>query len=113
MATRSPRLILAVAFRIADESEPGQLTGAHLVAFVKQLGVGARYLRKLAQDVARQTAAAVSRAAAELKPQLGYTDSIMAERLVQRIQSMSKGMAKRFAEDGPIDDDLADAAEHH
>lgn len=98
MCTRVyPGLSSQFAFRIAGEDEPGQITHAHIVALAKQLGIAARYLQKLALDVARQTAAAVPLVAAELQPHLDYGIKVMLERLVQRIQSISNSMAKRFA----------------
>jgi len=97
MCTRVyPGLSAHFAFSIAGESEPGKLTHVHLAELAKQLGVGVRYLQKLAVDVARQVGPAVVAAAEEIEPHLGYSERVMAERLVLKIHSMAASMGKRF-----------------
>ena len=98
MCTRIyPGLSNQFALAIAGEVEPGQLTGAHLAELATTLGVGVRYLQKLALEVAQQVALAVPAAAAELAPSLDCNHGVMAERLAQRIGSIAAGMGKRFA----------------
>ena len=98
MCTRIyPGLSNHFAFAIAGEYEPGKLSDAHIADFARTLGVGVRYLQKLALDVAQQVAIAVPAAAAELRPSLDYNHGVMAERLAQRIKSIAPSMGKRFA----------------
>jgi serine/threonine-protein kinase HipA len=98
MCTRMyARLSPQFALSIAGESEPGQLTHEHIAKLARTLGVGVRYLQKLAVEVAQQVHDGVSVATAEVKPLLPPNDRIMAERLEQRIKSISKSMGKRFA----------------
>lgn len=91
------RLSPHFAFAIAGETEPGQLTHEHIAQLATTLGIGIRYLQKLAIEVTQQVHAAVQVAAAEVTPLLPFNDRIMAERLEQRIKSISKSMGKRFA----------------
>jgi serine/threonine-protein kinase HipA len=98
MCTRIyPGLPGGFAFDIAGESEPGKLTDAHLADLAKTLGVGVRYLQKLAIEVTQQVAVAVPLVAAEITPDLDHRNAAMAERLAQRIKSIATGMGKRFA----------------
>ena len=98
MCTRIyPGLSNHFAFAIAGEYEPGKLSDAHIADLARTLGVGVRYLQKLALDVAQQVAVAVPAAAAELRPTLDYNHGVMAERLTQRIRSIATAMGKRFA----------------
>lgn len=85
------------AFAIAGESEPGNITGTHIAALARTLGVGVRYLQKMALEVAQEVALMVPQAAAGLKAGLGYGEAVMAERLAQRIKTIATGMGKRFA----------------
>ena len=105
MCTRIyPGLSSGFAFEIAGEWEPGKLTAAHLANLARTLGVGVRYLQKLAIEVARQVADAIALAAAEIAPALDHRNVVMAERLVQRIRSISTSMGKRLAGDGSDED---------
>lgn len=98
MCTRIyPGLSGHFAFAIAGESEPGKLTDAHLADLARTLGVGVRYLQKLAIEVAQQVAGALPMAAAEIGSGLDFNNKVMAERLTQRIASIAKGMGKRLA----------------
>jgi serine/threonine-protein kinase HipA len=98
MCTRIyPGLSNQFAFEIAGESEPGKLADTHLAELAKTLGVGVRYLQKLAIEVAQQVALAVPQAAAELMPSLDFNHAVMAERLAQRIKSTATKMGRRFA----------------
>jgi serine/threonine-protein kinase HipA len=100
MCTRIyPGLSNHFAFAIAGEYEPGKISDAHIADLARTLGVGVRYLQKLALEVAQQVAVAVPAAAAELKPSLDYNHAVMAERLAQRIKSIAASMGKRFAGD--------------
>lgn len=93
------------AFTIAGEAEPGKLTREHLREFAGSLGVAPRYLHKLASEVAGQVAAAIPAAAAEVVPCLAPGERVLAERLVQKIASISGRMRKRLDGGGdPADD---------
>ncbi len=97
MCTRIyPGLSNHFAFAIAGEYEPGQISSVHLADLARTLGVGVRYLQKLALEVAQQVAVAVPAAAAELTTSLDYSHGVMAERLAQRIRSIATSMSKRF-----------------
>lgn len=93
------RLSPHFAFAIAGEAEPGKLTHEHLAQLARTLGIGVRYLQKLAVEIAQQVHGAVSIATNEVKPLLPYNERIMAERLEQRIKTISTSMGKRFAGD--------------
>ncbi|KQQ87158.1 hypothetical protein ASF77_16310 [Massilia sp. Leaf139] len=98
MCTRIyPGLSNHFAFAIAGESEPGQLTDAHLAELARSLGVNVRYLQKLALEVAQHVIEALPAAAAEIGSGLDFNNAVMAERLTQRITSIATRMAKRFA----------------
>ncbi|MRV72956.1 type II toxin-antitoxin system HipA family toxin [Duganella sp. FT92W] len=98
MCTRAyPGLGAHFAFTIAGESEPGKLTHEHLAGLSRTLGVAPRYVLQLATDMARQTEAAISAAAAEVLPMLAPGERVMAERLVQKIASLSRSIGKRLS----------------
>lgn len=84
------------AFTLAGESEPGKLTGQHIVALAGELGVAPRYLQKLASDMAQQVERAIPAAAAEVLPALAPREQVLAERLVQKIASTARKMRQRI-----------------
>jgi len=98
MCTRVyPGLGAHFAFTIAGEGEPGKLTREHIAGLSRTLGVAPRYLQQLAADMARQVEAAIAAAASEVLPGLVPGEKIMAERLVHKITSLSRGMCQRLA----------------
>jgi serine/threonine-protein kinase HipA len=99
MCTRIyPGLAAKFAFEIAGETEPGKITGAHIHEFADTLGVVPKYMMNLALGMARRVPAATSAVVAQLGPTLGPQEKIMAERLVQRISSISTRLEKRITE---------------
>lgn len=84
------------AFQIAGEYEPGKITHSHLVTFAGDLGVAPRYVIKIAADMAQQVLAAVGMAAAEVKPDIGFNQTVVAERVVNAIKKRVKQMQKRL-----------------
>lgn len=112
MCTRVyPGLAANFAFEIAGETEPGKLTGEHIEKLAIDLGVAPRYMLNIALEMARRVPEAMSAVARQLNPMLGPQEKIMAERLVQRISSISSRLAKRIAEAAPLDDDTSSADE--
>lgn len=98
MCTRVyPGLGAHFAFTIAGEGEPGKLAREHIADLSRTLGVAPRYLRQLAADMARQVEAAIAAASSEVLPVLIPGERIMAERLVHKIRSLSRGMCQRLA----------------
>lgn len=93
------------AFAIAGETEPGKITGAHLDKLATTLGVVPRFMRNLALDVASKVPAATSKVVAQLLPMLGHEEKIMAERMFQKVSSISTRLAKRITEEALHDDD--------
>ncbi len=97
MCTRIyPGLGAHFAFKIAGESDPGKLTHEHLRSLSRALHVAPRYLRQQAEEIARQLAAAIPAAAAEVLPRLAPRERVMAERLLHEITSISTKMSKRL-----------------
>lgn len=97
MCTRVyPGLGAHFAFTIAGESKPGKLTREHVLALAKTLGVAPRYLQKLGIEVSHQVAAAIPAAAAEVWPDLAPSERVLADRLVNRITSISSKLRQRL-----------------
>jgi serine/threonine-protein kinase HipA len=85
------------AFAIAGDTEPGKLTRAHIADLARTLGVAPRYLQQLALEMARLAPPAMAGVVQGLAPMLEPQARIMAERLVQRIGSLSNAIARRIA----------------
>jgi serine/threonine-protein kinase HipA len=108
MCTRVyPGLAAKFAFAIAGETEPGKITGAHIHEFAETLGAGPKFMMSLALDMVRRVPVATSAVVEQLHPVLGPQEKIMAERLVQRISSISTRLAKRITERAVQDDEIA------
>ena len=108
MCTRVyPGLAPNFAFAIAGETEPGKINGEHLVKLATDLSVAPRYMLNIALEMTRRVPKATSTVAKQLQPLLGHQEQIMAERLVQRISSISSRLAKRIAEGSPQDSEMA------
>lgn len=105
MCTRVyPGLAAKFAFEIGGETEPGKITQAHIHELAGSLGVAPKYMVNLALDMARQVPAAASAVVEQLRPVLNPQEKVMAERLVQRISSISTRLGKRITE-GPEQSD--------
>jgi serine/threonine-protein kinase HipA len=112
MCTRVyPGLAANFAFEIAGETEPGKITGEHLVKLATDLAVAPRYMLNIALEMARRVPTATSAVAKQLQPLLGHQEKIMAERLVQRISSISSRLAKRIVEGALQDNEAAEQDE--
>jgi len=90
------------AFSINGESEPGKITHEHIFALATSLKVAPRYMQKLAEQVCQQTMKAIAEAADEVLPLLDPGEKVMAERLVQKISSISRKMGNRITNANPI-----------
>lgn len=84
------------AFSIAGETDPGKLGREHLAALAAQLGVGPRYLDKLARDMARGVDTAVPAAAAEVMPLLAPGERVLAQRITDKVLSITRRMRQRL-----------------
>lgn len=105
MCTRVyPGLAAKFAFEIAGETEPGKITGAHIHELADTLGVAPKYMMNLALGMARRVPVETAAVVEELRPLLGPQEKVMAERLVQRISSISSRLGKRITE-GPVQGD--------
>jgi len=86
------------AFSIAGENDPGKLTREHFAELAKQLGIGAKYLAKVAGDMAAAVDMAVPGAAAEVMPLLAAGERVLAQRVVDKVASITRRMRQRIAE---------------
>ncbi|MDO8300691.1 type II toxin-antitoxin system HipA family toxin [Lacisediminimonas sp.] len=84
------------AFSIGNESEPGKMTGAHLLLLAKSIGVAPRFLTRIATDMASQVTAAIAAAANEILPYVDSRQKTLAQRIIQHTGSNVKQMAKRL-----------------
>lgn len=99
MCTRVyPGLASKFAFEIAGETEPGKITGSHVLKLADELGVAPRYMMKLALDIAARLPAATSTVVEQLRPMLSPQEKVLAERLVQKVSSISARLARRITE---------------
>lgn len=113
MCTRVyPGLAAKFAFEIAGETETGKITGEHIYKLAGTLGVAPKYMMNLALSVAHRVPIATAAVAEKLRPMLGPQEKIMAERLVQKISSISSRLAKRITEAPVQDDDPAQSEEN-
>ena len=98
MCTRVyPGLGAHFAFSIGGEFEPGKITDEHVLALANSLKVAPRYLQSLASQVCQQVQKAIAEAVDEVLPLLGSGEKVMAERLVQKISTLSRKMAQRIS----------------
>jgi serine/threonine-protein kinase HipA len=88
---------LHFAFAVAGEWEPGKISRHHIAALAEQLGVAPRYLQKLATDMAQQVERAIPAAAADVVPVLAPHERVLAQRLVQKITTLTGKMRNRIA----------------
>lgn len=107
MCTRVyPGLAAKFAFEIAGETEPGKITGVHVLALADSLGVAPRYMMNLALNMAGRLPAATSAVVEQLRPMLGPQETVLAERLVQRVSSISTRLAKRITKPAALDEEI-------
>lgn len=84
------------AFRIGGENNPGQLDTHHVQALADELGVKPAYLRKLGADMATAILAALPAATAEVLPMLAPGERVMAERISEKVGSLTKKLCAKM-----------------
>lgn len=84
------------AFSIAGETDPGKLTHEHIAELAGQLGIGVKYLDGVAKAMADAVDAAVSAAAAEVIPLLDVSERVLAQRVVDKVASITRRMRQRI-----------------
>ena len=97
MCTRLyPGLGRHFAFQIGGEYEPGQLQASHFGQLASELGINARYLQSIADDLAKKLPSAIDQACAELNHTLANNERILVERLKQKITSLTHQIHSRI-----------------
>ncbi|MGV8893661.1 MAG: type II toxin-antitoxin system HipA family toxin [Burkholderiaceae bacterium] len=97
MSTRVyPGLGPHFAFRIGGENVPGKMHATHIDALADALGVGRKYMRKLAKKMAARVETALPAAIEELSGDIGNNERFMLERLQLKIQSIMRNMRNRI-----------------
>lgn len=98
MCTRLyPGLSDEFAFSLLGEMRPGQFRREHLDALAAQLGMGARYVRGMAAELADRVPVAVDQAAREVGPLLSISGRGLADRLIMKIKSITRRMGEHFS----------------
>lgn len=98
MSTRVyPGLGQNFAFTIGGETEPGKIGPAQIRALAESVRVGAKYVEKIAREMAVQVDTAIPMAVREVELLLGPAEKVMAERLQQKIGSLVRKMRSRIA----------------
>jgi serine/threonine-protein kinase HipA len=87
------------AFSIGGEYSPGKLERKHIEELARSLKVTPRYLLKIADDMGRRVETAIPRAAEEIMPTLSPSETVLAERIQQKIGSMVKRTRNRILGD--------------
>lgn len=98
MCTRIyPGLSDEFAFSLLGEMRPGQFRREHLDALAAQLGMGGRYVRGMAAELADRVPVAVDQAAREVGPLLSISGRGLADRLIMKIKSITRRMGEHFS----------------
>jgi serine/threonine-protein kinase HipA len=84
------------ALSVGGEFSPGKIEKSHLVTLAASLGVSPKYLMKIAQETAGKVESAIPEAVRELMPNLAPPEKIIAERIQQKILSITKKLKNRF-----------------
>lgn len=84
------------AFKIGGQSLPGAMEAGHLIALAQELGVGRKYVQKIASETAAALATALPQAVDALLPGLPPAETIMLHRVAQKIQSLRQKMQSRL-----------------
>lgn len=92
------------AFRIGGEFPPGKIEKTHLEYLATSLGVGPKYLMKIASDMAGRVERAIPIAVQEIMPGLAPSEKIMAERIQQKIAGIVTKMRNRILQSGESTD---------
>ena len=97
MCTRLyPGLSREFAFAIGAETRPGAMTREHVPALANQLGMGQKFILKLASDLALRIPDAVGQAVDEVMPSLPSSAKLLAERLHKFVRTNTKKTAARL-----------------
>jgi serine/threonine-protein kinase HipA len=84
------------AFKIGGQSLPGAMEAGHLIALAQELGVGSKYVQKIASETAAALATALPQAVDALLPGLPPAETIMLHRVAQKVQSLRQKMQSRL-----------------
>lgn len=97
MCTRIyPGLSDEFAFNLGGETRPGQFGGEHLEALAAQLGMGARYVRGMAGELAARVPEALNLGLEEVMPFLPASGQGLADRLAMKVKSITRRTVERF-----------------
>ena len=97
MCTRIyPGLSDEFAFSLGGETRPGQFGGEHLEALAAQLGMGARYVRGMAGELAARVPEALNLGLEEVMPFLPASGQGLADRLAMKVKSITRRTVERF-----------------
>lgn len=98
MSTRVyPGLGPHFAFKIGGENEPGKIDATHIDTLADAIGVGRKYMQKLAKEMADRVETALPAAIEELSSDIGDKERVMVERLQNKIQSIIRKTRNRIA----------------
>lgn len=84
------------AFQIAGEYEPGTLHSSHFEKLAIELGITSKYLKKIADDLAKVLPLAIDKACIELNHNLAPDERTLIERLKQKTASLTKQLHARI-----------------
>ncbi|CAN7160823.1 type II toxin-antitoxin system HipA family toxin [Massilia sp. LjRoot122] len=84
------------ALSIGGETDPGKMTQEHFLVLANTLGIGSKYLLKLAREMALAVDVAVPAAAADVMPSLDAGQRVLAERIVDKVASITRRMRQRI-----------------
>ncbi len=84
------------AFKIAGQSLPGALEPRHLSALAQELGVASKYLQKIASETASALDTALPQAVNALLPGLPPAETVMLQRVAQKVESLRAKMQSRL-----------------
>ena len=97
MCTRIyPGLARNFAFQIGGEYEPGLLQANHFAILASDLGISFSYLKKIANDLAKQMPLAMEKASNELGHGLNSSERTIVERLNQKIKTITQQIHARM-----------------
>lgn len=97
MCTRIyPGLSREFAFNIGGEVLPGKVGKDQVLGLAEQIGMGARYLKSVALELATRIPEAIDRATLEMVPDLTRSGQGFAERLAMEVKSITRHAAARI-----------------
>lgn len=97
MCTRIyPGLPQEFAFNIGGEDHPGQVGKVQVQGLAEQIGMGAKYLQRVALSLAAKLPGAIDQAAREIAPSLSRSGQGFADRLAMQVKSITRRTADRI-----------------